>query len=249
MLEYWFQKNNMAPASTFWFRKWKSEGVKLLPKLTELWWHLQTLDDKNWKAGKTAVDVLNNNFEQSTPLVYNDSECYILAYVFMCNSCATTYCSMIISGIFHFKMIWYKMMPDDLAPIWQATVTFDLTYWSIYWRCSFTGTIYVRWQPRCLTECRSRVSDTCPLTACHHNAGTTASWVHDAYVSRWLPDVSTALSHPRAGHVLCGASLVPHQELHRRQRPRTTCPHSTQVKTRLPRFVWVRSAVFKRDDK
>ena len=29
MLEYWFQKNNMAPASTFWFRKWKSEGVNI----------------------------------------------------------------------------------------------------------------------------------------------------------------------------------------------------------------------------
>ena len=28
MLEYWFQKNNMASACTFWFRKWKSEGVK-----------------------------------------------------------------------------------------------------------------------------------------------------------------------------------------------------------------------------
>ena len=30
MLEYWFQKNNMAPASTFWFKKWTSEGVKYL---------------------------------------------------------------------------------------------------------------------------------------------------------------------------------------------------------------------------
>ena len=27
MLEYWFQKKNMAPWSTFWFRKWKSERV------------------------------------------------------------------------------------------------------------------------------------------------------------------------------------------------------------------------------
>ena len=30
MLEYWFQKKNMAPSTTFWFRKLKSEGVKLL---------------------------------------------------------------------------------------------------------------------------------------------------------------------------------------------------------------------------
>ena len=29
MLEYWFQKKNMVPSGTFWFRKLESEWVKV----------------------------------------------------------------------------------------------------------------------------------------------------------------------------------------------------------------------------
>ena len=32
---------------------------------------------------------------------------------------------MIILVIFHFNMLWYEIMPSDLAPIWQAIVTFQ----------------------------------------------------------------------------------------------------------------------------
>ena len=36
MSEYWFQTNNMAPASTFWFRKWNSLGM--IPHQSILKW-------------------------------------------------------------------------------------------------------------------------------------------------------------------------------------------------------------------
>ena len=35
--EYWFQKKNMAPWSTFWFRKWKSERVKTIISVSPNW--------------------------------------------------------------------------------------------------------------------------------------------------------------------------------------------------------------------